>query len=261
MKRTLSLIILVLLCTALVFPCGAVSTAPRFVDRAGLLSAGEADSLLYRLDDLSESQQADIVVVTIPSLNGAWAQDYADDFYDDNGYGLDSDNSGILLLVAMAEGEYYISTTGRGISALNDRAVSEIGSEVASYLSSGRYADAFIRFADLCDYYLTAEAAPPVPQSFPWQHNLVISLVTALVLALIVTVVMKGKLKSVHRATTAASYVNPGSMKLTVSRDMFLYSQVARHPRPKDNPSNRSGGTSVHVSSSGVSHGGGGGHF
>lgn len=61
---------------------------PRLVDRADLLSELEEEELEARLDEISERQQADVVVVTVNSLDGKSAQDYADDFYDYNGYGI-----------------------------------------------------------------------------------------------------------------------------------------------------------------------------
>lgn len=67
---------------------------PRLVDRADLLSELEEEELEARLDEISERQQADVVVVTVNSLDGKSAQDYADDFYDYNGYGIGTDKSG-----------------------------------------------------------------------------------------------------------------------------------------------------------------------
>lgn len=54
---------------------------PRLVDRADLLSELEEEELEARLDEISERQAADVVVVTVNSLDGKSAQDYADDFY------------------------------------------------------------------------------------------------------------------------------------------------------------------------------------
>ncbi len=49
-----------------------------------------------------------------------------------------------------------------------------------------------------------------------------------------------------------------GSLKITESRDLFLYNSVSRTEKPKNNSS---GGSSTHTSSSGSTHGGGGGKF
>ena len=44
---------------------------PRLVDKAELLSDSEKTELLYILDEISERQQVDIIVLTVPSLEGA----------------------------------------------------------------------------------------------------------------------------------------------------------------------------------------------
>jgi uncharacterized protein len=73
--------------------------------------------------------------------------------------------------------------------------------------------------------------------------------------ALIVTGKMRSDLVTVRQQVKADNYVIPGSLQLTNSRDLFLYSQVTKTERPK------SGGSSTHTSSSGRTHGGGGGKF
>ena len=60
---------------------------PRLVDDADLLTDSEEQELNTELDEISEKQQCDVVVVTKNSLDGKSAQDYADDFFDYNGYG------------------------------------------------------------------------------------------------------------------------------------------------------------------------------
>ena len=62
------------------------------------------------------------------------------------------------------------------------------------------------------------------------------------------------KMKTAEENDYAANYVKPGSMKLSVSRDLFLYSRITKTERPKS-----SSGT--HTSSSGRTHGGRGGSF
>lgn len=79
-----------------------------------------------------------------------------------------------------------------------------------------------------------------------------------LVVALIIIGRMKGKLKTVRRQAEAAEYVKTGSMKVTQSRDLFLYKHIDRHAKPKESTS---GGSRTHTSSSGRTHGGGGGKF
>ena len=50
-------------------------------------------------------------------------------------------------------------------------------------------------------------------------------------------------------------------MKLTNSRELFLYRDVHRTEHVEAKDSDSSGGSSTHTSSSGTTHGGGGGSF
>ena len=85
-----------------------------------------------------------------------------------------------------------------------------------------------------------------------------LALIIGLVASFIVTGSMKGKLKSVRHQTAAGNYVKNDSMKVTQSRDLFLYRQVSRTERPRDEDS---GSSDTHTSASGQTHSGGGGKF
>ena len=83
---------------------------PRLVDDAGLLSQSEKYNLISSLDSISENRQLDVVVVTKNSLAGKTVEQYADDFFDYNGYGYGENDDGILLLPSMETREWAIST-------------------------------------------------------------------------------------------------------------------------------------------------------
>lgn len=239
---------------------------PRLVDRADLLSELEEEELEARLDEISERQQADVVVVTVNSLDGKSAQDYADDFYDYNGYGIGTDKSGILLLVSMEARDWHITTTGFGIRAITDAGLDYISDQFLPYLSDGEYLDAFDTYADLCDEFLTqaktgnAYDGDHMPKgAYPWLKNLLIALGSGDVIALLIVEGMRRSLKSVKMQRSAENYVRAGSMQVTRRQDHFLYTRTSKSARPKNNSG--SSGSSTHTSSSGTSHGGGGGKF
>ena len=77
-------------------------------------------------------------------------------------------------------------------------------------------------------------------------------------IALIITGIMRGQMKTVRMKPDAADYMVDGSLQITRSNDIFLYHQVTKTAKPKDDDS---GGSSVHTSSSGETHGGSGGSF
>lgn len=263
-KRLIALLFAVLLCIASVVPSFAVSDLPRLVDEADLLTASEEADILAQLDEISERQQFDVVIYTVDSLNGNSAQSYADDLYDYNGYGFNSSYDGALLLVAIEEGEWHISTCGYGIQALTDAGIDYIGELMVPDLSAGEFYDAFETYAEYCDDFVTrANNGTPfdvadVPKgSFPFFTNLLIALVVGACVALIATLIMKAQLKSVRFKSEAADYEKSGSMHVTDAREFFLYRSVNRQKKAENN----SGGSSTHTSSSGRSHGGGGGRF
>ena len=79
-------------------------------------------------------------------------------------------------------------------------------------------------------------------------------IVIGVVAALVVTFTMRSQMKSVRPQNSAASYICPGSLNVTTSRDIFLYRTHTVTAKPKSSSGSRSG-------SSGRSHGGGGGKF
>ena len=134
-----------------------VSSGERLKDEAGLLSDDEADSLLAQLDEISERQNCDVIVVTVASLDGKTAESYADDYFDFNGYGLGQDRDGILLLLSMEDRDWAISTHGFAITAFTDAGQSYMTDHFLSYISDGEYAQGFQKYAELCDQFLTRQ--------------------------------------------------------------------------------------------------------
>ena len=257
MKKVFLIITAICLIAAISVPVFAADS--RVVDDASLLTGGEAQRLEMLLDEISLRQNVDIVVVTTESTDGKSPMEYADDFFDYHDYAKD----GVLLLVSMEEHDWWVSTTGYGITAITDAGLEYISDRFVPELSDGDYYDAFVSFAEDCDQFITqARTAAPYDNSnlpkepFDFSFSLIISLVVGLVVALIVTSCMRGQLKSVRFKAQADDYITPGSMQVTHSRDLFLYTHLDRREKPKS-----TSGSSTHMSSSGSFHGGGGGKF
>ena len=243
---------------------GAVSTSPRLVDKANILTISEETELLALLNEISERQQVDVVIVTVSSLNGKTPRAYADDFYDLYNYGFGAKKDGVLLLIAMESHDWYISTSGYGIKAFTDAGLEAMEKFFVSDLSKGEYVSAFTTYAEWCDNYIT-EAKNGTPYDvghmprgkYNFGKSILVSLVIGFAVAFITTGIMRAKLKTVRFKAGAADYLKKGSFELTRSNDIYLYKNVTRKVRPK----NDSGGSSTHRSSSGRSHGGRGGKF
>lgn len=265
MKRWITCLFALCLCVTLTMPAFADATLPRLVDDADLLSNREEAAVLADLDEISERQQVDVVVVTVDSLDGKSPMMFADDFYDDNGYGFGASYDGVLLLVSMEDSDWYVSTCGYAITAITDAGLDYMSDQFVPFLSDGDFAEAFSTYARLCDEFITqAKTGEPFDvgnlpkEPFSVFGTLLLALVIGLVVALIVTGVMKGQLKTVRPQPAAANYMKGGSLQITESRDLFLYRNVTRTAKPKNTGS---GGSGTHVSSAGRVHGGGGGKF
>ena len=258
MKRKLFTLMLIL-CLVAGLSLTAYASSNHLVDDAGLLTDTEAANLEAKLSQISDRHNVDIVIVAVDSTDGKSPMDFADDYYDYNGYRED----GILLLVSMDDSDWWVSTTGYGITAITDAGLDYMSDRFVPYLSDGEFAQAFEKFADLCDEFITqAKTGDPYDshnlpkEPFSLVTNLLIALGIGLVAAWIVTGSMKAKLKTVRQQAKADDYIASGSLQLTHSRDLFLYTHLDRREKPKSDS-----GSSTHISSSGTTHGGGGGKF
>ena len=274
MKKMTSLLLAVLLLMCLALPVGANSVS-HIADDAGLLYFEEIAALEEKAAGLYATYGIDAVILTIDSLGGVSAQDYADDYYDHNGYGAD----GVLFLLAMEEREWYISTCGTVIYALTDYGIQQLGEGVLPYLSAGSWYDGFDFFLDQLPYYLDAYGAgTPVDgyadYSGDYYHgqqdqvvyypqekepSFLLSLLIGLAVGGIAIAVMRTMMNTKRAQRGASAYMKEGSWNLSMYRDIFLYSNVSKTRRQQSSSSG--GGSSVHRSSGGRSHGGGGGRF
>lgn len=270
-KRVVSIIFAIFLVSLSVLPAFAesegASTYGRLVDNAKLLSEDEYSQLKEHIDTVSEKYTFDVVIVTEKSIGDKTPTEYADDFFDYNGYGEGDNHDGILFLLDMENRKWAISTTGAGIPYFTDYGQEKIMDDVKPYLSDGEYYDAFDIFVTMCDDYIN-KAITDEPYDVNNQPKTIIPIyyiifggvgVGALV-GFIVVLVMKSKLKTVRMQPLASSYVKSGSFKLTEHSDLYLYRNISKTAKPKDNDSS-SGGSSTHTSSSGTSHGGSSGSF
>lgn len=270
-KRVVSIIFAIFLVSLSVLPAFAesegASTYGRLVDNAKLLSEDEYSQLKEHIDTVSEKYTFDVVIVTEKSIGDKTPTEYADDFFDYNGYGEGDNHDGILFLLDMENRKWAISTTGAGIPYFTDYGQERIMDDVKPHLSDGEYYDAFDTFVTMCDDYIN-EAITDEPYDVNNQPKTIIPIYYIIfggvgmgaLVGFIVVLIMKSKLKSVRMQPLASSYVKSGSFKLTEHSDLFLYRNISKTAKPKDNDSS-SGGSSTHTSSSGTSHGGSSGSF
>lgn len=251
-RRIISVLALLSLCLLLVTPVFAESEQlPRVIDLLYVFDDEEYEALLGRLDEISARYDFEVLIVTTDTLAGDTVTSYADDVFDYL-YELKGED-GILLLLYFSEdgNQYAYSTSGSGLKIFDDSAMDELDDAFLPALRAHEYYDACNDFIDACDNILAG------PSFFSF-GTLLLALVVGIILAFIVVGVWKGKLKTVRAQATATNYMREGSMVLTQNRDLYLYRNVTRTPKPKSNSGSNS---STHTSSSGSSHGGRSGGF
>ena len=207
-------------------------------DEADLLTDAQEAALEKKLADVSGTYNAQLVICTIASMEGADIDRYLDYLYDNMGFGYGENHDGVLLLVCMDPREYRILSNGFAGVAIDGDAIDAMGDAFVSDLSDGNYAVAFTEFADQCVYYLDGHL-----NGFPFNFgkNLLISLVIGIAVGLIVAFILKSQLKTVRKQDQANVYVKQGSMNLTHQSDIYLYRTVSR--TKKQSSSSGSGGT------------------
>lgn len=249
----------------------AAAAGDKVVDRAGLLSPEQEERLEKRLSEAAEKYSCDMAVVTTDSTGGLSTMTYADDFYENNGYGVGPDRDGLLLLISMEERDWWITTWGSAIDTFTDYGIGTIGDEIVGELGSGDYYEAFMEFAGLAEEFLEqAQKGEPYDvyheyrTPFPFAAKLAIACGIGLVAALLTLLAFRAQLRSVSYGKGAQQYVRQGSFHLTRSNDLYLYRTVTRtkieRPAPSSGHSG-GGGSSVHTTSGGSRAGGGGGKF
>ncbi|MBE6704426.1 MAG: TPM domain-containing protein [Ruminococcaceae bacterium] len=226
-----------------------------------LLSETENAEILAMLDKASEKHGMDIVILTVPEVEeGLTVEEDATEWYEYLGFGED----GVMLYISMEERDWYLLTSGFGITAITDAGIEYISEKFLPALSDGDYVTAFNTFITYTDEFITQAKTgkpydvgnmPKEPYSLPM--SLLVSVGIGLLVSLIITSIWKGQLKSVAFQTHATSYLKPGSLSIANSRDFFLYRTIDRVEKKNDSD----GGSSTHKSSSGKNYGGGGGKF
>lgn len=262
MKKITSLLIILLLAASLTVTAFAAGGSPKIIDNANVLSSAEEAMLETQALALVNKYDMDVVILIEDSIGYQNVTDYADDYFDYNGYGVGSKHSGVLFLLDMDEREWAISTCGNTIDALTDYGQEQIMDKVLDYLGNDEYYDGFCAYLELLDEYFEAyEKGEPIDQQrdlFDIIFDLFVALGIGAVAGGITITIMKAGMKTVRPQRGAQSYVKDGSFKLTKQRDMFLYSNTSR---TRKQSSSSGGGSSTHRSSSGRSHGGSRGRF
>lgn len=299
MKKIKGIIICLLICTFLVMgsmavwadQTGAVSGQPRVFDQAGLFSETEIIQLEEKIAQCRKSTKMDVVIVSAYADGERSAEEYADDYYDYGGFGVGKKASGVLLLYYMdgpgqLGGECYISTVGTMINMLTDERIESILDDVYGDLGNRDFAGATEHFLEDVKAYVKEgvesgqytydrDTGEIVRYHSIRLYEVAIAMVIAGILAGSVCLDIKKryamKQSSREVSNSLQAYRADCAFHFSVAGDKMVNKYVRSVPIPR-NTSSGSGGrghsgsssagrSTIHTSSSGSSHGGGGRRF
>ncbi len=239
------------------------------IDNANLMTADEVIDLNEKANALSEEYKMDIVILTADNLEGKSTSEFADDYFDYSGFGVGANYDGILFLIDMDNRIPYISTTGIAIRYFTDQRIDSIlDQSYDSGLPEGDYYGAAMGFLDGAEYYL--ERGIPSdqynePESIPKENKLTITdIIVSLIGGLGVGGTFVLSTRSKYRFRKKAnpySYKSNSIVNFHSNQDRLINSFTTHRiiPKPTNTTNSTSGRSTTHKSSSGRSHGGGGG--
>ena len=299
MKKIKGIMICLLICTFLVMgsmavwadQTGAVSGQTRVFDQAGLFSETEIIQLEEKIAQCRKSTKMDVVIVSAYADGERSAEEYADDYYDYGGFGVGKKASGVLLLYYMdgpgqPGGECYISTAGTMINMLTDERIESILDDVYGDLGNRDFAGATEHFLEDVKVYVKEgvesgqytydrDTGEIVRYHSIRLYEVAIAVVIAGILAGSVCLDIKKryamKQSSREVSNSLQAYRADCAFCFSVAGDKMVNKYVRSVPIPR-NTSSGSGGrghsgsssagrSTIHTSSSGSSHGGGGRRF
>ena len=272
-----------------------VEPSRNIVDMANILNSEQTSQLEQKIAQVTNNCQIDVVILTTCLNNGKSMVDFADDYYDENDYGIDLRKSGLILVLSLQDNEWYISTSGAAIDTFSDWGIEYLGKVMKPSLVDRNFYQAFEDFVSYTEKF-NVQAVTDKPYDrynqgdlpnldvdeevvFDNQNNsepktkmdsnkrILISLGAGLIIGFIISFIRMGKLNTKKSVKNANEYVKENSFKLTKSNDLYLYQTVTKRARPKYEDNNHSTSSyhkttsSTHRSSSGRTHGGGGGKF
>ena len=150
--------ILCMLLLALMLPCAALADNAMVVDDAELFSTFEINDMEQIIRRIEAEYQMDILVLTTYDVPKAYSdraiQDYADTYFDEQGYGLGEDSAGLLYMIDMTNRAPCISTSGVMIDYITDDRLETLFNVSYDYLVEGDYGRAAVALLNYLERFL-----------------------------------------------------------------------------------------------------------
>lgn len=255
-KRCSALIaaMLIMLCTtATVF----AESTQKLIDDAELFSSTEASDLTEQLESFSAESGWDVVVYT--NYNSVSSDDmeyYYNEYYDDQGFGIGDNKSGVIFVIDMGSENRVINTKGDAMYYFDDARMGEIKSALKPYLLEYDYYGATQTFINYTKQYYESgmtedgeytnvkiNEKADNPALYVIKHYGIVIALIALGISALVVVFIKSRYKNHGKEGTYD--LNENSKALISQReDVFLHKSVTVTTTSSSSDSSSGGGGS-----------------
>ena len=263
----------------------APSSNGQVIDDAGALTADKIYQITQEIEAIERKHQVDVVVLVTYDVpddysDSLWrVEQFADDFYDHGGYGMGDDFSGVLYLIDLNNRVQYISTGGIMMQYISDYREERIFDAAETYLYRSDWGGAALAAVRQIARYMEEGREKGVflydrdtGERLSGYHNPLemYEILIALGGGVIAALIMSGSVGASYNlkgSTYSYDVDGKASCSLTKNEEHYLRESVSRVARSSGSSGvsggggSRSGGSGVHRSSSGRSHGGGGRRF
>ena len=284
-KKILALFLSVL-CMALI-ACGAMAEAEdseeRVVDLCHLFSESEVAQMNAKIDAIRTKYKMDCAIVTSAEVpeNLSYAteeatQKYADDYYEEHGYGEGVELDGFIYLIDMKNRLPYLGTAGVMIDYISDRRLTKLMDVVDVWLQKGQYGQSALALLDEMDKILAAgieeghfryDSKTGVRITGLYNRLTAGETILAGAAGLAAMLILGFSVwarYNLKKSTYKFNRETQSSVHLNRDEKIFLRQHVTRTHLSSGGGGRGVGGggsgSGVHISSGGMSHGGGGGH-
>ena len=157
--------------------------------------------------------------------------------YHSNELGMGENRDGIIILLSMDDRDYAMFVYGKNAEyAFNKYGQEQLEDAFLGYFGDNDWYGGASHYLDTCDEYLTlAEEGDPVRKNPLPMYLIVVA--ASCVISGIICLVMKGKLRTVHKKVEANEYVAAGGLTLTKQYDRYTHTTETRRKIHDDSDS------------------------
>lgn len=218
-------------------------------DEANLLTEEERAEINDIAIQLSDQTELDVIIVTMDDSEGKSSAQYAQDFYEEHGFGYQGTLDGILFLLNMDEREVYIFTRDLAYDYISDARVEEILDQVYPALAEERYSESIQIFLAEVERFVETGLSPEaamdrsgeaggnahygnVPESSPFERIGIYLLIAVVIGGIAVGVMAMGN--QGRSTTNARTYLENNSFTVTKKIDRHYNTIVTRQKIQKN---------------------------